>query len=199
MGHRRTPARRAQALVDLMLLGWAALWVVVGLAVAREVRGLAEVSDTAATVGRATITVGETIRDLPLVGDSLADPGEQIQAAGREAVTSAGEARDSANTLGTLLGLSIALIPSLPVLLLYLPGRVSGARERRALARVVARGREPWVDELLARRALVHLPYRRLRRVSEDPLADLRAGRHAALASAELEWFGVESKKPVAR
>jgi hypothetical protein len=186
-------------LLDLVLLGWAVLWILVGLAVAREVRGLAEVGDTAATVGQATITVGETIRGLPLVGDSLAEPGEQIASAGREAVASAGEARESANTLGTLLGVSIALIPSLPVVLLYVPGRLSGAQERRELTRVVARGREPSVDELLARRAIVHLPYRRLRQVSADPLADLRAGRHAALATAELEWFGVASEPPVTR
>jgi hypothetical protein len=47
------------------------------------------------------------------------------------------------------------------------------------------------MDELLARRALVHLPYHQLRRLSPDPLSDVRAGRHAALADAELEWHGI--------
>ena len=60
-------------------------------------------------------------------------------------------------------------------------------------------GREPWVDEVLARRALVHLPYRRLREISDDPIADLRAGRHEALAAAELEWFGLAVPTPVSR
>jgi hypothetical protein len=173
--------------------------VVVGLAVAHQVRGLAEMSDTVAGVGRATTTVGQTLRSLPLVGDSLGKPAEQITAAGREAVSSAQSARAHARSVGTLLGLSIALIPSLPVLVLYVPGRIAGARERRALARAVAGGREPWVDEVLARRALVHLPYRRLRELSDDPVADLRRGRHAALAAAELEWFGVDGRAPVSR
>ena len=199
MGRSRVASRRAQTLLDVLLLAWAALWVVAGIAVANQVRGLAEVSDTVAEVGRATTTVGETIRSLPLVGGSLGEPADDISAAGRDAVRSARSARQSADSLGTLLGLSIALIPSLPVLLLYVPGRIGGARERRELGRVVASGRDPWVDEVLARRALVHLPYRRLREISEDPMADLRSGRHEALAAAELEWFGVRLPKAVPR
>jgi hypothetical protein len=68
---------------------------------------------------------------------------------------------------------------------------VSGGRSPRG-----AGGREPWVDEPLARRALVHLPVRRLRAVSDDPIGDIREGRHEALAAAELEWFGVTASRP---
>lgn len=186
-------------MLDLILLGWAIVWVIVGIAVAYQVRGLAEISDTVGQVGRATTVVGETIRSLPLIGDSLRKPGDEIATAGRDAVSSARVARKSARSLGTMLGLSIALIPSLPALLLYIPGRVAGARERRELVRAVAAGREPWVDELLARRALVHLPLRRLRRVSRDPLADLQAGRYGELAAAKLEWFGIDVRVPVAK
>jgi hypothetical protein len=196
MSRSRVPPRRAQALTDLILLAWAALWIAVGIAVANEVRGLVEISGTVGEVGQAMVTVGETIRSLPLIGG---DAGADISAAGRDAVTSAQAARESAETVSTLLGLSIALIPSLPVLVLYVPGRIAGARERRELARAVASGRDQWVDEVLARRALVHLPYRRLRQVSDDPVADLRTGRVEALASAELEWFGVNVRTPVSR
>jgi hypothetical protein len=175
------------------------LWVVAGWAVADRVRGLAEVSATVAKVGQASATVGETIRTLPLVGGSLEDPARDITEAGRDAITSARAARQSARSLGTLLGFSIALIPSLPVLVLYVPGRVAGARERRELTRAMARGRDPWMEEVLARRALVHLPYRRLRQISDDPLADVREGRHRSLATAELEWFGVDAGTTVPR
>ena len=199
MGRSRVPARRAQSLLDTLLLAWAVLWVIVGIVVANQVRGLAEMSDTVAGVGRATTTVGQTIGSLPLVGGSLGKSADQISAAGRDAVASAQSAREHARSVGTLLGLSIALIPSLPVLVLYVPGRIAGARERRELARAIARGREPWVDEVLARRALVHLPYRRLRELSDDPVADLRNGHHAALATAELQWFGVHGGAPVSR
>ncbi len=198
MTRTRLPGR-AQATLDAVLAVWAILWIAVGIAVAHEARGLAELSDTVGQVGRATTTVGETLRSLPLIGDRLGGAGGDISAAGRTAVASARIARENARSVGALLGVSIALIPSLPVVLLYLPGRIAAARERRALAQAVARGREAWVDELLARRALVHLPYTRLRRVSEDPLADLVAGRHAALAQAELDWFGVRARPPVSR
>lgn len=123
------------------------------------------------------------------MGGSLAAPADELSRAGRDAVASARGARESAHELGTLLGLSIALIPSLPPLLLHVPARIAGARERRELTRAVALGRDPWVDELLARRALVHLPLRRLRAISDDPLADMHAGRHGELAAAELRWF----------
>jgi hypothetical protein len=44
---------------------------------------------------------------------------------------------------------------------------------------------------VLARRALVHLPFHVLRRISDDPVRDIADGRHAALADAELEWCGI--------
>ena len=62
-----------------------------GIAVAREVNGLAEVGDTVAEVGRSTTTVGETLRALPIVGGSLAEAADQIAQAGRDAVTSTRE------------------------------------------------------------------------------------------------------------
>jgi hypothetical protein len=55
------------------------------------------------------------------------------------------------------------------------------------------------VDEVLARRALVHLPYHRLLEVSGDPLADMRVGRHEALAAAKLKWFGVNVRTRVSQ
>ena len=82
------------------------------------------------------------------------------------------------------------------MLLLYLPRRVALAHERRALTREAAAGRTPELDAMLAQRAVIHLPYRRLRRVSDDPSGDLRSGRHEALADAELEWYGVIAPAP---
>ena len=88
--HPSSAAARTGAL-DLILLIWTVLWVVAGIAVAREVNGLAEVGDTVAEVGRSTTTVGETLRALPIVGGSLAEAADQIAQAGRDAVTSTRE------------------------------------------------------------------------------------------------------------
>jgi hypothetical protein len=190
--HRARPFHPAALVAfDAALVVWTLAWVAMGLAVANEVRGLAELSDTVGSVGRAVTSTGEAIRSLPLIGDQVAAPADEVSAAGRDAVASAAGARESARRVGVLLGVSIALIPTLPLLALYLPARIGGARERRALRRAVARGRPPWLDEALARRAVAHLPLERLRRVSDDPGEDLRCGRHRALADAELDWYGV--------
>ncbi len=199
MTRLRLPGRRAQTALDLLLILWTALWIALGVRVAHEVRGLAELSTTVGSVGRAMTSVADTLRGLPLIGDQIAGPAQDVRDAGQDAVASARTARANARSVGDLIGVSIALIPSVPVLILYIPGRIAGARERRALELAVVEGPSPWLEELLARRALMHLPYRRLRRISEDPLADLRAGRTRALADAELEWFGVEPRRPVAR
>lgn len=180
-----------QLALDSALVLWTVAWVWMGFAVAHELRGIADLSDTVGGVGRAVTSVGDSLRGLPLVGDQMSGPADQLQQAGRDAVASAQSARTSARRVGTLLGISIALIPTLPLLALYVPGRLAAAQERRSLRRAIGRGRSPELDELLARRALVHLPYHRLRRVSSDPLVDLRRGEHRALADAELEWFGI--------
>jgi len=194
MKRSRRLAPGAQRALDAALIVWTVTWLWMGIAVATEVRGIADLSDTAGAVGRAVMGLGETIRGLPLIGDQAAAPAEELDRAGRDAVASAQSARASARRVGVLLGISIALIPTLPLLAIYLPARYAAAHERRALRRAVDSGRSDALDELLARRALVHLPYRRLRRVSDDPVADVRRGRHSALADAELEWFGVPTR-----
>jgi hypothetical protein len=187
------PGARGQLLLDLALLLWTATWIWMGVAVAQEVRGIGDVSDTLSRVGAAVTRAGTAIGELPLIGGEVAEPADAIAEAGREATLSARGARESADRVSLLLGLSIALIPSSPVLLLYVPRRISLHREQVALRRAIAGGRTPELDELLAERAVVHLPYRRLRRVSSDPRGDLRQGRHRALADAELQWFGVDT------
>ena len=191
MTRSRPPGRRAHTLLDAIIVAWVVLWLGAGVLVAREVRGLAELSDTAGRLGEAVVTVGETVGSLPLIGAQVAEPAARVRDAGTDAVASARSARASARRAGVLLGISVAAVPSLPVLLFYLPARIGSARERRALRRAVAGGGNPSVDELLALRAVTHLPYRTLSRVSDDPARDLEAGHHAALADAELAWFGV--------
>jgi hypothetical protein len=192
MGRSRLPGGRAQTLLDVIVVLWAAAWIAAGVVVAQEVRGLAELSDTASQLGEAVVTVGETVQALPLIGEQVAEPAGAVREAGEDAVASARSARESARRVGVLLGVSIAAIPTLPVLLFYLPMRIGIARERRALKRAVATGGHPAVDEVLAWRAVTHLPYRKLRRVSDDPARDLEDGEHVALADAELAWFGID-------
>jgi hypothetical protein len=177
--------------LDVLLVLWTAWWLGAGIAAAREVRDLADLGQTAGRVGRAVTGVGQAIGGLPVIGGQLREPAQAVEQAGQDAVASAESARSSARRAGVLLGIAIAAIPTVPLLVLWIPGRMGDLAERRALTRALRETRPEQLDDLLARRALVHLPYRILRRVSADPAADVAAGRHRALADAELAWFGV--------
>jgi hypothetical protein len=61
-----------------------------------------------------------------------------------------------------MLGLALAVLPSIPVVTLYVPLRLIALRERRALRRLwAARADDPVLRRVLAQRALLTLPYRR--------------------------------------
>lgn len=122
--------------MDALVVVWIIAWVALGLAVAREVDGLKELSGTVRTTGLAVEESGRAIRSLgplPLVGDRLERPGRRIEDAGRSAASSARSSRRSIERLSVLLGLAIGVIPSVPLVALYLPARLgAGQRGDRA-------------------------------------------------------------------
>jgi hypothetical protein len=201
---RLIPPGPARVALDVALVLWTAAWIWVGVTVALEIRGLARLSDTAGAVGRAIERTGAALSSLdglPVIGDRTSEPAAAIREAGESAIRSARESRSSVDTSSILLGISLAVIPSVPVLLLYVPQRLSVARERRELRRALARGgdADPALETLLARRALYTVPYHRLRAVSDSPEADFESGRHAELAAAELWRLGLKPPRRRAR
>lgn len=190
------PARHGLFALDAVLALWVAVWLVLALQVAEEVRGLADLSTTVSRVGAAVEESGRALsglEELPLgVGDRLDEPAARIEEAGRSASASGSSSRESVESLSVLLGLAIAVMPSLPVFGFYLPLRLGHVRERRSLLRAIAGARgDAALEEFLARRAVERLSYWRLRRFSAEPWRDLAAGRYRALACAELERFGL--------
>jgi hypothetical protein len=112
---------RAAAVVALAFVAWAVAWVFIGVRTAQEVQGLRELSDTMVDVGLAVRSSGAAIgslTDLPLVGDRLAEPSSRIVAAGESAIDSGRTSRASVQNLSVLLGVSIAVIPSVPLAVL---------------------------------------------------------------------------------
>jgi hypothetical protein len=173
---------------DVFVVAWVVAWAFAGIAIGRQIQGLAEVTDSARDAGLATQRAGDAIdrlRGLPLVGGAVGDSAATIREAGQTAIDGAARGRTRVRRLGAIVGALIAIVPSLPLLWLYLPGRISEAGDRR---RILGRLREgdPAIDELLATRAVAHLPYRTLLAITPDPAEDLRAGRHERLADAEL-------------
>jgi hypothetical protein len=190
-------------LLDVAALVWVAAWVVLAVLVAREVRHLRELSDTVVVAGAAVEETGELLHSLggvPLVGTQVEVVAERVQAAGRSAQASGRDSRDSTEGLSILLGLSIGLIPTLPLLGLYAPLRIAWMRERRAVRRALAsEPRHPVLLEFLARRAVATLSYDQLRAVSADPFRDLAEGRYGPLAERELERLGLAAHGGVRR
>jgi hypothetical protein len=196
------PGGRRLLALDAAVLAWTVAWITIAIVIALEFQDLGELSDTVATVGGAAEATGAALGvfgDLPVVGgavaDALAAPAAEIQEAGQSAQESAESARRSVDVLSLLLGLSIALIPSASLLVLYLPARVSRVREAQAVeaARRLAAD-DPAFHEFLARRATHNLSFRQLDRVTAEPWRELAEGRFDRLARAELERLGLRGR-----
>lgn len=181
--------------VDVLVVVWVIAWLLLGLRVHDEVEGLTELSTTISSAGGAVEETGRALGDLniPFVGDRIDRTAAQVTEAGRDTRISGRTARDSIADLSTLLGLSVALIPSSAILLVYLPVRVARVRERRALRQMLARfGDDESLERLLAHRALQTMSYQRLRSVGDRPWVDLAEGRYGDLAAAERRRLNLE-------
>jgi hypothetical protein len=184
--------------LDVAVAVWLVAWVVLALLVGRQVRDLRQLSDTVVVAGVAVEETGDLVDSLgsvPFVGGRVGEVADRVRTAGRSAQASGRDSRDSTENLSILLALSIGLIPTLPLLGLYVPLRVTWTREARAVRRALAaRSADPVLKEFLARRAVLNLPYQELRTVSPDPFRDLEEGRFDELAARELERLGLRGR-----
>ncbi len=182
--------------LDVLILGWTVAWILIALAVAREVHGLRELSATVVLAGVATEETGKAVGfldEVPLVGDDVDRLGARAEEAGRSAQASGRASRESVEDLSILLAIAIGLVPTVPLLAIYVPARIARAREARTVRRVLAEaGDDRLVLVFLARRAVANLPLRQLRRVSTAPWRDLDEGRYEPLARAELRRLGID-------
>lgn len=182
-------------LLQTAFLVWAAVWVGLAAAIAYELYALRDLSGTVVKTGTAVATTGQALHalgSLPLVGGGLGSLGDQVRAAGESAVATGHSSRGTTTDLAILIGIAIALIPSVPVLAVYVPLRRAWRAERRSLARALAELRDdPLLEQYLARRALETLPFHRLRAITAEPWADVAAGRYRDLADAELARLGL--------
>lgn len=97
----------------------------------RAGRGLHETADALEVVGELPFVSGNPGEAVEQTADDLDDFAVRVRQTGRDARVTGAQARDSAGTLAIVLGLAVALTPTLPVLFLYLLLRPLVAQQLR--------------------------------------------------------------------
>jgi hypothetical protein len=192
----RIPQRSVVA-IDVLVVLWTLLWIVIGIAVGSFVERLGAVGDGLEDAGRAIGRAGEAVgelADVPLVGEGFSTVAAEIQGVGRDTVARGRSVEEDVDRLALLVGISVALGPTVPILAIWVPPRVTRERERQAL-RASLRRADGTALAYLANRAVATRGFRELMAVSDDPIADLAAGRHEALASLELKHLSLRSSR----
>jgi hypothetical protein len=139
--------RRIRA-IDAALAVWAVAWIAAGVVVHSSLKQLEDggravvaagsgLDETSEGLGRAAQGLHETADAFDVLGELPfvdANPGEavdataedlerfavRVRATGRDARTTGASAEESAGTLAVVLGLAVALAPTLPAFFLYL-------------------------------------------------------------------------------
>ncbi len=175
---------------------WVVLWLVVGCWSGYQIFQLTGLADSTVSSGRALETAAEALRSIgqvPLIGERTAELGDEVSQTATGIVASGTEAGRSVRVLGVLIGLAVALGPVGPVLLFYVPVRLSRRSEVADVMAALEGGDcGPGLRAQLAHRAVANLSLRELRSISSDPVADLATGRHHELAAAELRRLGLD-------
>ncbi len=188
------PGRLArQILSDVLVLAWVALCVQVARASYNVVLrlqdpglGLVRAGDQMRTAfDEAAATAGR----IPLIGDTLASAlGSGSEAGASLAASGQGQVETIA-TMAAGTAASVVLVGAAPVVFVWLLFRIRYAR--RARSAVIIRRDD---TDLLALRALAHLPVRQLLTAAPDPAAAWRHGDRATvhrLAELELRSLGL--------
>lgn len=191
------PARRAvQVLADVAVLLWCVLWAWVGRFVHDETLGLAapgrQLIAAGSGFGTTMSRAGDSVDDLPLLGDRVATPfraaadsGAGLEATGRDLVS-------AVERLALVLGWTTALVPIILVVATWLLRR--GRFVRRASAARQFIDADADLD-LFALRALSAQPMHVLARISPDPAGAWRRGDATvirALGALELRAAGLQ-------
>lgn len=116
------PIPRLRAL-DFVLIAWTALCIALGIWVGAEVRNLSQLSDTVTTGGRALNQTSVALRELqglPFIGGRLKSMQVRVHAAAVQAKASGASSHSTIDDLSVLLAVAIALVPTVPVLAVYL-------------------------------------------------------------------------------
>ena len=188
--HPDLPAvRTRQLLSDLVIVALVVLFAWLGMKVNNTVDDLAVlgrgVKDAGGAVQGSLSDAGNAVAGIPIVGGDLKSALTDAGSATGGNVQSAGTAGEQAvDQTAQVLGWITFGIPTLLLLLGYLPWRIRRWRRLNAAAAVLAAGADEERRRLLAMRAALALPYGDLLPYTRDPIGDLAEGRYEPLLRA---------------
>lgn len=196
----RWSGRLWRLLLDLLVVLWTAGWAVAGWTVYQLVSALQVVADA---ISRTGTTFNDWVRTfengvpggIPGLSGAIRSLADGLRrSAGDPLIQRGMQAHDAIQHVAVASGLFVAILPIVTVTGLYLIWRGRDVRELSAAVEFVRTaertGRVREANAVLAHRAVALLPFRQLMRASPDPIGDLIAGRHDALAAAMLRRAG---------
>ena len=113
---------RTRRSLDLILASWTAIWILAGVLVWHEVRGLRPLATTVAVAGHSLDDTAAALRGfsaVPLVGGSLERVAADASRTAASARVSAREGRRSVDRLAWILGIAVPAVAILPLALAY--------------------------------------------------------------------------------
>jgi len=181
---------------DLVVLALLVLFVWMGVKSYQAVDRLSVLGEGVEQAGTSVNdgfdAAASTVGGLPVVGDRLSDALTSAgQTTGGNVADIGRQGQQNVETLARGTGVAVVGVPTLIVLLIYLPGRIRLMRDLAASKRVFIGLDDPDRRRLIAMRAAMSLPLDQLLDHTPDPFGDLLAGRHDALVSAALEDCGL--------
>lgn len=203
------PGRKVRWIAtDVIVVVWLGFWSLLGYYIHQMVEILQAIPDA---LNRAGSVLDAPLQNamnrasqIPIAGAAIVD---RIQSASS---ATAGRAHAVAAALSNLIDIAAigaALLVALPPILLvigfYGYNRWKASRELGSAREVVEvaleHDRDEQLKEALAHRALEVVPFRRLVKVSPDPIGELQAGRYDVLAAQSLRAAGLSPDliKPV--
>jgi len=194
--------RFAWMLADLFVAGWIYLSVRVGFWVNDLMLQLDALAQGVIRAGRTfdswILSFEQGVPNgVPYVSDFLHRTAEALKTHSGDSLISAGQAGSHAiHVMALILGITVASIPILFALTIFLPRRLRLIADMRGvhitLKRALARPElTTQMLEILAGRAIYTLPYNQLLAYSRNPAEDWYLRRFEPLARAELERHGL--------
>jgi len=194
-------ARSRELLADLTTVLWVGFWIIVVWRLFEFLSGFAQAGRSVQDGGQSMVQggrdLGESLAGLPLVGAQARDIARDAFAgAGTPLVSFGTELERFIFVIAFALAALLAIVTLQPWLSRYLPWRLDRVRRVRAAHQAIRTGSDlsqPDTRRLLAMRAVSRLEYADLLEYTPDPLGDWAAGRHEALARAELASQGLDA------